>query len=337
VKRFLIFILIFFSGIKEIYPEAKVIYKMGTLAPEGSSWLETWYKIVKDIEESSNGKISIKTYPGGIMGDEPDMVRKLRLGQLQIGGFTVNGIYATAPEMLVLELPFLFEDYDEIDYVREKMFTKFKKIFEEKGYILLAWLDQGLIKIYTKRATSSFEDLKKQKMWVWAGEPVAIETFKVLGIPTISTPVPEVLSSLQTGLVDAIYTSPLACVALQWYTQINYILDVDMRYEPAVVIENKKAWDETPKEMRGLVEKANEKYIKDFIKQVRREQMVSIKGMLDYGVKIQKLKGEEIEMIKENSRLAWYNLAGKLYPKELLDEVIRYIDEYRKIKRGGTK
>lgn len=310
--------------------EPKYVLKMGTLAPEGSSWMNMWKGVTRWIEDKTKGEVKFITYPGGVMGDEPDMVRKLKLDQLQMGGFTVNGIYLIAPEMLVLELPFLFNDYGEINYVRKKLFKRFNEFFLKRGFVLIAWIDQGLIRMYTKERVESLEQLKKQKMWVWAGEPVAIATFKAWGINPVPSSVPEALPSLQTGLVNAIYTSPLACVALQWYTQIKYVIDMDIRYEPAVVVETKAAYDKVPEQYQKYTEEAMEIFLEDFLREIQQANVRSLVGMYEHGIKPLKWNQEEVERLKKLSMSVWDELAGKLYPKDLLDEILRTLEEYRK-------
>lgn len=317
--------------------EPRYVLKMGTLAPEGSTWMSMWEVIAKFISKRTNGDIKFVTYSGGVMGDEPDMVRKLKLGQLHLGGFTVNGIKMIAPEMLVLELPFLFEDYGEVNYLRKKMLKRFNEFFVKRGFVLLAWIDQGFIKMYTKNRVETLDELKAQKLWVWGGELVAIETFKAWGINPIPTAVPEALSSLQAGLINAIYTSPLACVALQWYTQIKYVIDIDIRYEPAIVVELKSVYDSLPSEYNALVEEAMELYLMDFIREIQQANVRALTGMYEQGIQLVKWKESEVQRLRELSKKVWYSLADNLYPRSLLDEILKYLDEYRKNKKRGVK
>ncbi len=317
-----------FNG--HVFSQPRYVIKMGTLAPEGSTWMNMWKAVTNWVAEKTKGHLKFITYPGGVMGDEPDMVRKLKLDQLQMGGFTVNGISMIAPEMLVLELPFLFRNYGEINYVRKKLFERFNEFFLKRGFVLIGWIDQGLIKMYTKERVENLEELRKQKMWVWSGEPVAIQTFKAWGINPIPSSVPEALPSLQTGLINAIYTSPLACVALQWYTQIKYIIDLDIRYEPAVVVENKTMYDKTPEEYQKIVKEAMEIFLEDFVKEIQQSNARSIAGMYEHGIKPVKWSDEEVKKLEELSKKVWDELADKLYPRDLLNEVIKTIEEYRR-------
>lgn len=324
-----LFVLIFSIRAQE-KKEAEFVYKLGTLAPEGSVWMERLREIMGEIETASGGRLKTIFYPGGVMGDEPDMVKKMRYGQLQVGGFTIHGTITIAPEMAVMSLPFLFDDFDELDYIRKKMFPEFREIFRKKGFMLLSWVDQGgFINYYSKSEIHSPEDMKKLKVWAWSGEPVNIATAKALGITPITTPVPEVLPSLQTGLIDTFPTTPLACVALQWYTQIKYIILMNLRYEPGVVVQTLESWNKAPADIQQITLEAAERFEPKAIASIRLASNKSIESMVRQGIKLVTLTKEEKEVFKNMSRKVYDELAGKLYPKELLDKILKEIDDYR--------
>lgn len=324
-----LFVLIFSIKAQE-KKEAEFVYKLGTLAPEGSVWMERLREIMGEIETESGGRLKTIFYPGGVMGDEPDMVKKMRYGQLQVGGFTIHGTITIAPEMAVMSLPFLFEDFDELDYIRKKMLPEFREIFRKKGFMLLSWVDQGgFINYYSKSEIHSPEDMKKLKVWAWSGEPVNIATAKALGITPITTPVPEVLPSLQTGLIDTFPTTPLACVALQWYTQIKYIILLNFRYEPGVVIQTLESWNKSPADIQQITLDAAERFEPKAIASIRLASNKSIESMMKQGIKLVTLTKEEKEVFKNMSRSVYDELEGKLYSKELLDKILKEIDDYR--------
>ncbi len=330
IFTFLSLFVLIFSITAEEKKEAEFVYKLGTLAPEGSVWMERLREIMGEIETESGGRLKTIFYPGGVMGDEPDMVKKMRYGQLQVGGFTIHGTITIAPEMAVMSLPFLFEDFDELDYIRKKMFPEFREIFKKKGFMLLSWVDQGgFINYYSKSEIHKPEDMKKLKVWAWSGEPVNIATAKALGITPITTPVPEVLPSLQTGLIDTFPTTPLACVALQWYTQIKYIILMNLRYEPGVVVQTLESWNKAPADLQEITLRASERFEPKAIASIRLASNKSIESMMKQGIKLVTLTKEEKEVFKNMTRRVYDELAGKLYPKELLDKILKEIDDYR--------
>lgn len=327
------FVMIFSISAQE-EKKAEFVYKLGTLAPEGSIWMERLREIMGEIEEKTKGRIKTLFYPGGVMGDEPDMVKKMRYGQLQIGGFTIHGTITIAPEMAVMSLPFLFEDFDELDYIRKKMFPEFQEIFKKKGFMLLSWVDQGgFINYYSRSEIHSPEDMKKLKVWAWSGEPVNIATAKALGITPITTPVPEVLPSLQTGLIDTFPTTPLACLALQWYTQIKYIILLNMRYEPGVVVQTLETWNRTPEDIQRITLEAADRFEPKAIASIRLASNKALESMVKQGIRLVTITDEEKNVFKSMTRSVYKELAGKLYPQELLDRILKEIDDYRAQKR----
>ncbi len=312
--------------------KAKVV-KFGTLAPEGSTWLEQWKNIAREIEEKAGGTIRIKTYGGGVLGDEIDMLRLMKLGQLQVGGFTVLGITKAVPEMAVLELPFLFRNFKEIDYIRKKMLSEFQKYFEKRGFILLTWLDQGFVKIYSQKPLQSLQDLRNARVWAWSGEEMAIKTFEAWGIKPIPLPVPDVYMGLQAGIIDTIYTTPLACVALQWFTNINYIIDINMRYEPGAIIGTRRYWESLSPREKEITLEANKKHLDAVLESVRRDQDKAYQEMIHHGKKVIHFSKADMEAIQKASRKFWFELADKLYPRSLLEKILRHLEEYRSQKK----
>src|SRR5574341_215207 len=304
----------------------QVVLKMGTLAPEGSTWMDILRNIVYMTEKRGGGRVKTIIYGGGVMGDEPDMVRKMRLDQLQMGGFTVHGISAIAPEMSVLELPFLFDSLEEVDLIREKFMPEFEKFFEKRGFILLAVVDQGFVHIYTNQPVRTPEELGRQKMWVWAEEPVATATFNALGLEARPLPVPEVLSGLQTGLINAVYTSPLACLALQWFNHIKYLIDINLRYEPGVVAMTKKAWDLLTPLDRKVIKDTNRKYMPGALAAIRKDQKRSFDAIIESGAKQVTLTPQERDEFRKKSRVIRMELAGKLYPRKLLEDIEKTLE-----------
>lgn len=313
----------------------KIVIKFGTLVPEGSAWLDAWKNAVKELERKTNGQLKIITYAGGVMGDDPDMVKKMKMGQLDMAGLAVGGIYALAPEMLVLELPFLFESYDEVDWIRAKLIKVFASYFEKRGTILLATADEGFHRIWSKRPIRTLEDLRNTKVFVWQGQKVEIETFKILGVNPYPMPVPELPTAIQTGIVDTIYMSPLACVALQLCPRLKYALDIPFRYAPAAVATTVKSFKKFPRDIMFSFVSIAWKHLANFIKMTREQNKQVIEIMRERRVKFLKPSKEELEEWKREARKVWYSLAGDVYPQELLNAVLSELVDYRRKKAEG--
>ncbi len=331
----LLTLLLLFHFPAESNPHPKYLLKLATLAPEGSGWMKLWHQIQEEIEEKTEGQIKSQMYAGGVMGDDPDMVRKLRLGQLDVVGATSLGAKLLVPEIAVFDLPFLFESWDEAEYVREQLRPYFAKLFDQKGLVLIDWIHQGFVHINSKEPIRTAEDLAHQKVWAWSGEEIAIATLEALGIQPITTTVPEALSALRTHLITVIPTGSLALLALQWFEEINYITPLYMRYELAVAAANKKAWNRMDPPLVKIIEKAFEEHRGELSDQIRKENEFALQEMFRQGIKKVELTPAEREAFMKRTRPVWDQFAGKLYPRSLLNQILKERETYRKNTQGS--
>lgn len=313
----------------------KLVFKMSTLAPQGSPWLDRWARVVEDVEAQSPMPHKIKTYGGGVMGDEPDLVRKLKFDQLQIVGVTVSGIAKLMPEILVLNQPFLFNSYDEVDHVVDKLFPRFQELAAERDLYLIAMLDQGMVELFSKNRAASPEAYFNQKLWVWNADPVGIQTAETFDANSVMLPVPEVLPSLQTGLANALFTSSTALVSLQWHTQMRYYYPVRLRYDPAAIIMSRKALRKIPEDKldayKEMIKNVTDKHMSEFKSELRANEREMRKRLVeDTGLeKVTWSEGDVAAMRARGERIR-EELAGDLYPQSLLDEVTSALETYRR-------
>ena len=182
--------------------------KIATLAPDGSGWINTLRDIDNEVRERTDNKVRLKIYPGGVQGNEDVMIRKIRVGQLHGGGFGGTGTSAIFPDVLALEMPFLFEDYDEIEHVLAQTQGYYRRGYSEKGYVLLGWFDIGFVYLFSQKPIAGVEDIRGLKVWRLQGEPVSEVLFAKIGVTSVPLSIPDVLLGLQTDLVEVVYTSP---------------------------------------------------------------------------------------------------------------------------------
>ncbi len=311
-----------------------VTIKFATLAPEGSTWMNVMREFAAEVKKQTNGEVKIKIYAGGVQGDEKDVIRKMRINQLQSGGFTGVGLGTILPEVRILDTPFLFESHEEIDYVKQKFFDRFAKGFEKKGYVLLGWAEVGFVYIYSNYPLKKKDDLNKVKMWMWEGDPLAEALYKTAGISPIPLSITDVLTSLQTGLIDGVYTSPLACLGLQWFTKVKYMLDIPLANSMGAVLVTKKTIKKiSPENQKILMELGNE-YFNELTRLSRIDNENSITQMVKNGLTLTKVQDkatlDEFMQLGEKSRR---ELVGQLYSQELLDQIEAAVKEFRATKK----
>ncbi len=315
--------LFLFSGPIVQADETKKQYKLkiATLAPEGSSWMKRFHEASRAIEKRSDGRLKMKIYAGGIMGDEPDVIRKIRIGQLQGAAVTGIGLGIIQSAVRVLDLPFLFKSYDELDYIRKILNEEFEKKFEEKGYILLGWGDVGWIHVFSNQPVTTKDELLATKLWAWVDDPLAHSMFKEIGVKGIPLSLPAVLPHLQTGLIDAAYGSPLSTLALQWYTNVKYMSDLPITMANAAVVVSKKSFDSLPKDLQVILKDEGKKMERKLIDQVRLDNEESLRVLKKYGIQVTHTQAEFFEEMKRASYAVWTELEGTLYSPELLAEI----------------
>jgi TRAP-type C4-dicarboxylate transport system substrate-binding protein len=265
-----------------------------------------------------------------VQGDEKDVLRKIRNGQLHSGGFTGFGLGTVVPPVRVQELPFLFKDLAELDYLREQTDDYFVKLFDEAGYVLLGWTDVGFIYLMSKQPIRTPEDMESARMWVWSGDPLAELFFRAFDLSPIPLAAPDVLTSLQTGVIDAVYGSPLAAIALQWFTRIDYMTDVPITHGIGAVLVSKRALRKvSPADIETLRQVAAP-HLRALTLKTREQNQEAIEEMKKEGVEVVGVDDAVRDEFFRTGRGAWKDGVGDLYSQQLLDRVTAIVDEYRK-------
>jgi TRAP-type C4-dicarboxylate transport system substrate-binding protein len=232
----------------------KYLFKIASLAPDGSVWAKRFKEMTEEIIEKSNNEIGFKIYPGGVMGDDRAMYRKMRIGQLQGGGFTMTGIGEIVEDFRVMGIPFLFDSYAEVDYVAEKLWPHFQKAFLDNQLVLLAMSEVGFIYTMSKEPITNLAEFRKSKSWVPEGDPISNIFLETVGVTPTALSIPDVLTSLQTGLIDTVYNAFYGAIVLQWFTRTKYITDIPFVYGYGAFALDQKAFSKLPAEYTRLME-----------------------------------------------------------------------------------
>ncbi len=204
--------------------------KISTLAPDGSVWMKAMREGAAEVAERTQGRVKLRFYPGGSMGNESAVLRKIRVGQLHGGAFTVGTLSEVYPDIEVYALPVLFRSYDEVDYVRQRMDSKLAAGLEKNGFESFGFIEGGFAFLLSNRAARTFDDLKGLKAWVPEGDSFSAGLLAEASMSAIPLPIADVLTGLQTGLVDTVAGPPVGVVALQWFTKVKYLTDLPLIY-----------------------------------------------------------------------------------------------------------
>jgi TRAP-type C4-dicarboxylate transport system substrate-binding protein len=282
------------------------------------------------VEKKTAGRVKIKFFAGGVQGDEREAVRKMRGGLINGAGVTGVGLGLINSEVRLLDLPFLFRSDAELDHVRDRLDTELQKKFNEKGYELLSWGDVGWIYIYSNIPITSRADIAKTKIWAWVDDPLVRELLKNLGVSGVPLGVPDVLPSLQTGLIDACYGSPLSMLALQWHTKVKYQTGEPISVGTGATVVLKKDFDKlSAEDQKMLLEEAKALQQKN-LQTIRKDNERSLTKMKQLGLQVVPVPAALSDELHKDGLLVWEALAGKMYSKDWLEKIKQILGDYRK-------
>lgn len=316
-------------GVPSTIHAKKRTFKIATLAPEGSTWWKIFTLADRRLRELSDNRMRIKLYAGGVVGDEPDAVRKMRVGQLHGAAVTSVGLAEIAPALLVLQAPGLFKTWEELDAVRVRMGDRFKEMLEAKGFSVLLWGDVGFNRLFSTSAIQVPSDLRSTRPWCWTQDAVAQATYEAAGATPVLLGVGDVLPGLQTGLVNAYSTPPLVAVSLQWHSRVKHMLDLPLSATIGAVLVRKKTLDELTAEERRILDQLIGELLPKLYNRVRDDDAKAITAVKSSGVSVSVPSEEARNAWAHVSRQAAEAAVGKVYPRALLDEVRRHIAAYR--------
>jgi TRAP-type C4-dicarboxylate transport system substrate-binding protein len=307
------------------------VLKFATLAPAGSAWMQLLEDWAQEVSEKSDGRLVFKIYPGGVQGDEPDVLKKIRFGQLQGGAFTGYGVGHIYSPARALELPFLFNGIDEIDYVRNRFMPTIEQGYRDNGYELLGWMEVGLIYFFSSKPIYSLEDLKKRRIWQWTGDPMGQAFFDASGIAPVPLSIIDVYTSLSTGLIDTVYCPPLGAIALQWFTKTRYVTNVPMANGIGSLVVSSRFFQSLPQDLQKLLKSTGQKTGEQLIEVTRRDNKKSLEILKGKGMEFI-LNPEDLDAkeVAEISRKAGEILMKSGYiPEATIRDIRTWLADYR--------
>ena len=310
--------------------ESSVTIKLATLAPEGSSWMKTFNLLNKEVMKKTENSVQFRIYAGGVLGDEMDLLRKMKIGQIQGAAFTSGGLSAIFKETNVFQIPFLFQKYEEVDAVLTRMDSFFRKGFEDNGYVLLDWSEGGFLYLMSTVPITSVADLQKAKVWIWEGSPMPQAIFDEAGVSAIPLSVPDVLVGLQTGLVNVVYAPPTGAISLQWFTRTKYLTDVPLAYLAGGIVVKKDIFQQiSPSDQSSIIE-ISQRHLKQLKAVTRSENQEAIQVMAKHGTKIVTPSKDQIGEFKKLSDKAFIRPGSPSFSKKVLDEVLSILEGNRR-------
>jgi TRAP-type C4-dicarboxylate transport system substrate-binding protein len=315
----------------------QTVIKMGTLAPDGSPWHQALQSMGERWRKISAGQVKLVIYPGGVLGDEPDMVNKMRIGQIQAAGLSGAGLSGIEPGVMALQIPMMFDSYEELDYVRERVAPRLEKMVEARGYVVLNWGDVGWVHFFTTRPASRMGDMRKMKLLTLAGDNDTLELWKANGFRAVPLAATDILTGLQTGLVEAVPNTPLFALLDQSFGIARNMIDVKWAPLIGATVITRRMWDSLPAAQRSDMMKAAREAgvsLRDGIRKMGDEAIVTMQKR-----RLQVIHADAAALAewRREAEGVYPKLRGGQVPAELFDEVRKLRDEYRATAVGSRK
>ncbi|HUI69447.1 MAG TPA: TRAP transporter substrate-binding protein DctP, partial [Spirochaetia bacterium] len=302
--------------------------KLGTLAPVGSPWEVGLRRIAADWDKISGGSVVLRIYAGGVAGDEPDMVRKMRIGTLNAAGITVSGLQGIFKGFKTLSYPLLVRNDDELSYVLDHMKGLFEQELEKRGFHAMMWSPGGWVYLFSRKPVVYPQDLKSQKLWVWSDDPDEVHAYQEAGFQTVSLAVTDLMTSLQGGMIDALVTSPLLAASNQWFGIAKNMSTVRLGPLWGAMIITDKTWSDIPADLRPKLVEAAQKITDTLGPQLAAADQQAITVMKKYGLAINtvppKAEAEWADLLDKT----FSSLVGTTYDRTSFEMATKYLNEY---------
>jgi TRAP-type C4-dicarboxylate transport system substrate-binding protein len=309
--------------------QAPIAIKLATLVPEGSVWDKNIKQMGEEWKTATGGRVTVTVFNGGSQGDEPTVLRKMRLDALQAGSFSAVGLGTIDASFNVFDIPFFFDSYDELNYVQDKLTPVIRKHAEQKGFILLNWGALGWAQVFSKKPIQTVDDLKGIKLYTSAGNDQMVQWFKANGFQPRAMAMTDIMTGLSTGMIDGMPSTPLAAMLFQWNRQTPYMLELGLAPIVGASVVTAKTWKAIPDaDKPKLLEAAAgvEKRLRDAVPKLD-ENAVAI--MSKNGLTVTKATGPEWKGQLENLAKT---MRGQMVPNDIFDIAVKARDEFRKSK-----
>jgi TRAP-type C4-dicarboxylate transport system substrate-binding protein len=285
----------------------------------------------------TQGRVTVRLYPGSVAGDDTDVVRKMRLGSLNAGLLTSVGVSAVDPSVMALQVPMLYASYDEVDHVLSVYGPKLEASLAGKGFVLLNWAEAGWVRFFTKSPVRTPNDLKPLKLFAWGNDTDALEIWKGAGFNPVPLPSTEISTALQTGLVSALPTTPTAAVLLQWYQHAKNLTDVKWALLLGATLINKATWDKISPEDQKTVRSAAAEAGARLRAESRASEVRDISAMQKRGVNVIAIDAKTEALWRTAAEAAYPKVRGKIVPEAAFDEARKILADYRAKKAAAPK
>jgi TRAP-type C4-dicarboxylate transport system substrate-binding protein len=307
--------------------------KLATLAPEGTIFYDSLLKMANEWTRLSGGKVKVKIYAGGIAGSEDDMVRKIRIGQLHAATLSAIGMMQIDASYTALQLPGMMSTYEELDHVRRQLAPQIEKRFADKGFVVANYCDLGHMYFFTAKKTGSIAELQKKKICTFAGDQASKEIWAKAGFNAVDVPMSEMMTALQTGLIDGFMDTPVFALSLQIFAKAPNMINVSYGIAIGATIVQKNVWNKIEPDLQKAFIKASQDLVAQSQAEVRSMDEKAIAEMKKYGLQTTEVAPQDVQLWLDPLQKIYPEIREKLIPKDIFDKTIELRNQYRAGKR----
>jgi TRAP-type C4-dicarboxylate transport system substrate-binding protein len=308
-----------------------IVVKLGTSAPQGSPWHLGLKEAANQWQQISGGKVVLRIFAGGTMGDEGDMIKKMRIGQLQAAALSTVGLHDAVPEPQAIDLPLLVKNYEERDYLLAKMAPSLEKSLEAKGFVVLTWSEIGFTRFFSNKARPTLDEMRQAKLFCWNGDPASKDAWVAGKFKPVLLSAVDMLPSLTTGMIDTVLYPPVLVLSLRLHDKAKYMLDLPYSTLTGATVVDKKTWDRIPADLQVKLKQVFIDLGKKGTGEARDVEKKSLEKLKAQGVQEVKVADPQNWEAAVNEIRAF--VRGKVVPAATFDEVYRIVKEYRAGKR----
>jgi TRAP-type transport system periplasmic protein len=306
---------------------APVRIKLGTLAPQGSTWHQQLQEMAQKFSQESDGQVELKIYAGGTQGNEGEMIRKMAIGQLQAASMTAIGLHEIANEPQVEDVPFLIDSYEEYDYIHEKIRPQLDRAIESKNFVVLQWSEVGFVYFFSKKPYQTPADFSRGKVFTWNGDPDAEAAWKKAGFHPVVLSSTDLIPSLSSGMVDIVAQPPLYAYTTHIFEKAKNMLNMHWGFLTGATVVKRDVWQRIAEPTRKKLLAIGEDYGERTRKDVRKQNEDAIGQMKQRGLNV--TEPADIQEWHKVADQANTVIRGKVVSAEIFDEVVKLRDEFR--------
>jgi len=310
---------------------AAVTLKIATATPDGTQWMKDMRGSAKEIKERTEGRVVIKYYGGGIKGSDSKVLSQIRIRQLQGGAFPPSALAGQYSDLNLYGMPLVFDSEEEAAFVRSRMDARLQQGLEDAGFVNFGFATSGFASILSSTPVKTLADLKGKRVWVPDGDSISYKSMQALSLNPVTLPITDVLTGLQTGLIDIVMIPPIVALVLQWHTKVKYVTEVPLVYSFGLMAVDKKTFDKISDDDKSIVREVMTRTYQNFDEVNLIENRKAFDSLVRSG--IERVEFDDEEFIKVRSVLLASNLklgADGAFTVELYEEMLRHIDEFRR-------